>query len=383
VKILMLTDYFYPYVGGGVEKVVYEIAKRLSRMGCEVSVATLGRNTMDVYTVDEIKVYSLRSMDLTRIFNLQLALPKKITEALRLVEDISPDIVHAHNIFFTTSLFGVLTKILYKRKLVLTAHLGSIRNLALTGHMKAFAVTCYEHLVGRVMFATSDAITAVSKSVQSHIVTLGAPLEKTFLIPNGVDIEEFQPAFVRYDNNHVDVISVGRLLPNKGFEYLVEAANLVVAKKPVGIKFRIVGEGPHKKYLEGLVRSKGLERYFEFMGKVPRVSDVLKEGGIFVRPSLTEGMPLTVLEAMASQLPIIATRVAGTPELITHNETGLLVDPGNAHQLADAILFLSNYPEFAEKLGRNAREFIERTYKQQYSWDAVARKYLSLYKSLW
>jgi len=379
----MLTDYFYPYVGGGVEKVVYEVAKRLSRMGCEVSVATLGRNTMNVYMVNGIKVYSFPSIDLTRIFNLQLALPKKVTDALRIVKDISPDIVHAHNIFFTTSLLGVLTKILYKRKLVLTAHLGSVRNLALTGYMKAYAVTCYEHLVGRVMFAVSDAITAVSKSVQNHIVSLGAPPEKTVLIPNGVDIDEFQPANVHYDNNHVNVISVGRLLPNKGFEYLVEAANLVVAKKPIGVKFRIVGEGPHKKHLEDLVRSKGLKRYFEFMGKVSRVSDVFKEGGIFVRPSLTEGMPLTVLEAMASQLPIIATRVAGTPEIITHNETGLLVDPGNAHQLADAILLLCNSPEFAEKLGRKAREFIERNYKQQYSWDTIARKYLSLYKSLW
>ncbi len=383
MRILMLTDYFYPYVGGGVEKVVYEVAKRLSRMGCEVSVATLGRNTMNVYMVNGIKVYSFPSIDLTRIFNLQLALPKKVTDALRIVKDISPDIVHAHNIFFTTSLLGVLTKILYKRKLVLTAHLGSVRNLALTGYMKAYAVTCYEHLVGRVMFAVSDAITAVSKSVQNHIVSLGAPPEKTVLIPNGVDIDEFQPANVHYDNNHVNVISVGRLLPNKGFEYLVEAANLVVAKKPIGVKFRIVGEGPHKKHLEDLVRSKGLKRYFEFMGKVSRVSDVFKEGGIFVRPSLTEGMPLTVLEAMASQLPIIATRVAGTPEIITHNETGLLVDPGNAHQLADAILLLCNSPEFAEKLGRKAREFIERNYKQQYSWDTIARKYLSLYKSLW
>ncbi|MHA1833140.1 MAG: glycosyltransferase family 4 protein [Candidatus Baldrarchaeia archaeon] len=383
MRILMLTDYFHPYVGGGVEKVVYEIAKRLSRMGCEVNVATLGRNTMGFYIVDGIKVYSLPSMDLTRIFNLQLALPKKIDNSLRLVKDISPDVVHAHNIFFTTSLLGVLVKILYKRKLVLTAHLGSLQNLALTGYVKAFAVACYERFVGRIMFAASDAITAVSRSVQNHVVALGASPEKTFLIPNGVDIEEFQPAFSNYNNGYVDVISVGRLLPNKGFEYLVEAANLVVAKKPVGVKFRIVGEGPHKKYLEDLVRSKGLTRYFEFMGKVPRVSDVLKEGGIFVRPSLTEGMPLTVLEAMASQLPIIATRVAGTPELIVHNETGLLVEPGNAHQLAEAILFLSNSPEFAEKLGKNAREFIERAYKQQYSWDAVARKYLSLYRSLW
>lgn len=379
----MLTDYFYPHVGGGVEKVVYEVAKRLSRMGCEVNVATLGKNTLDVYMVDGIKVYSLPSIDLTKIFNLQLTLPKRVTEALSLVKDISPDIVHAHNIFFTTSILGVLAKLFYKRKLVLTVHLGSLQNLALTGYVKAFAVTCYERLIGRIMLAASDAITAVSKSVKKHVIALGAPPEKIFLIPNGVDIEEFKPTIVNYSNRYVNVISVGRLLPNKGFEYLVEAANLVVSKKPEYVKFRIVGEGPHKKYLEDLVRSKGLTRYFEFLGKVSRVSDVLKEGGIFVRPSLTEGMPLTVLEAMASQLPIIATRVAGTPELIMHNETGLLVEPGNVHQLADAILVLSNSPEFAEKLGKNAREFIERAYKHQYSWDAIAKKYLSLYRSLW
>ena len=109
---------------------------------------------------------------------------------------------------------------------------------------------------------------------------------------------------------------------------------------------------------------------------------MLRDGGIFVRPSLTEGMPLTVLEAMASGLPVIATRVSGTSEIIAHNETGILVEPGNVEQLAEAIKYLVESPEEALRLGRNARAYIERYYMKKFSWDAAASNVLSVYESL-
>ena len=378
----MLTDYFYPHVGGGVEKVVYEVSKRLSWMGCKVLVITLGnRRSGYFYNVGSIRVYQLPSIDLSRILGLQLSFPRSFRGALRVAKDFSPDVIHAHNIFFTTSLLGLLVKQLCNRRLVITAHLGDVSNLAQMGRPKALAVRIYEHLVGRVLLASSSKVTAVSEAVRRHLLTIGVPCEKITVIPNGVDLEEFEPATSSRFDGTINIVFVGRLLPNKGLEYLVEAARFVVAKRPEGIKFRIVGDGPHREQLEDLVAERGLMDYFDFLGQVPDVSEVLQAGGIFVRPSLTEGMPLTVLEAMSSQLPIIATRVAGTPELIIHNETGLLVEPANVMQLAETILRLIDSPDLARKLGQNARMFVEQQYKERYSWEIVASSMLSVYKS--
>jgi len=380
----MLSDYFYPHVGGGVEKVVYELSKRLVGFGCDVLVITLGR-VCSSYTIDGVKVHTLPSIDLTKLFHMQLSIPKDIGTAVRIVRDFSPDIIHAHNIFFTTSLLAVLIKGIFRSKFVFTAHLGKVENLRLLGHLKAFTAEIYESVLGRTILSSCDIVIAVSNSVRDHILSLGVSPRKVVVIPNGVDINEFNPFFDVRGNSNVNinhVIFIGRLIPNKGLDYLVEAARLVISSGVSGIKFKIVGEGPCKHQLEKSIVKLGLTPYFELLGHVPKISDVLRNGGIFVRPSLTEGMPLTVLEAMASGLPIIATRVAGTSEIVIHNETGLLVEPGNVRQLAEAIKFLIQHPDEATRLGRNARTFIERYYKDKFSWEVVASNVFKVYKSL-
>jgi glycosyltransferase involved in cell wall biosynthesis len=381
LRILMLSDYFYPHVGGGVEKVVYELSKRLVEIGCEVLVITLGSN-YSIYSVDGIKVYRVASMDLTNIFQMQLSVPKDIRTVLHASKEFSPNIIHAHNIFFTTSLLAVLIKHTLHRKLVFSAHLGDISNLTLLGRWKALAAEIYEKIFGRIIISSSDVIIAVSDSVREHVLSLGASPNKVIVIPNGVDLKEFGPQANVQKGNESNIIFVGRLIPNKGLEYLVRAAKILVDEKLKRLKFKIVGDGPYRQQLEKLVAKNGLSTYFEFLGRVQRVSDVLRKGGIFVRPSLTEGMPLTVLEAMASGLPIIATNVGGTSEIIIHNETGILIEPGNVKQLAEALKYLIESPPEALRLGQNARTFIEHYYKEEFSWDKAASRILAVYESL-
>jgi len=381
LRVLMFSDYFYPHVGGGVEKVVYELSKRLVRRGCDVSVITIGKNCF-CYYIDGIKVYRVEGIDLTKFFQMQLSVPKSIRKVLKAVKEFSPDIIHAHNVFFSTSLLAVLVKRISHRKMVFSAHLGDIGNLALLGRWKALAAKAYEKIFGRIILSSSDAIIAVSHAVRQHVISLGAPSEKVTVIPNGVDLEEFSTSINTHKDIKPEVIFVGRLIPNKGIEYLVEAAKILISSKVSKMKFKIVGDGPYRQQLEELVAKYGLAPYFEFLGHVPKVSEILRNGGIFVRPSLTEGMPLTVLEAMASGLPIIATRVSGTSEIVIHNETGILVEPGNVRQLAEAIKYLVETPTEALRLGRNARAFIEHYYRERFSWDAVASNVLSIYESL-
>ena len=379
----MLSDYFYPQIGGGVEKVVYETSKRLAKMGCEVLVITLGKcSSQNNYEIDGINVCRLPAYDLTENFGLQLCFPKNVFSAFQVAKKFNPDIIHANNIFFTTSLLAVMLKLLHHKKLVITAHLGDVRKLALVGRLKALTASFYEYSLGIFTLASSDKVIAVSESVRDYMISLGVSPKKVYVIQNGVDLEGFLPANPNSDTKYCNVLFVGRLLPNKGLKYLIEAAELIVTKTSKKIKFKIVGDGAHKAQFEELVACKGLNDYFVFLGKVPSISAIFQDGGIFVRPSLTEGMPLTVLEAMASQLPTIASNVAGTSELVIQNKTGLLVESGNIEQLADAILRLVESPELAQNLGKNARKFIERKYKERYSWNAVATSTLSVYNSI-
>jgi glycosyltransferase involved in cell wall biosynthesis len=384
LRVLMLSDYFFPQIGGGTEKVIFEISKRLVNMGCEILVITLGNNQKrEFYEINKIKVCRLSGFDLTGAIGLQTAFPKDILGACRIARNFRPHLIHAHNRFFITTLLAVLIKRLCNTKLIVTAHLGDVRNLALIERFKTWAITAYEQTLCRVIFRSSDKVITVSKSVQKHLRSLGVSPKKMIVIQNGVDLEEFAPEISEHnDESFATILFIGRLLPNKGVKIFMEAANIICTKSPKRATFKIVGDNRYSAQLNEFFEKSEVSKNFQFIGKVPKVSTILQEGGIFVRPSYTEGMPLTVLEAMSAGLPIVATNVGGTSELIKNNDTGLLVEAGDSRQLAEAILSLLEDPKHAKKLGQNAHAFIKQGYSKKYSWDAVAAKNLSVYNEL-
>jgi glycosyltransferase involved in cell wall biosynthesis len=143
---------------------------------------------------------------------------------------------------------------------------------------------------------------------------------------------------------------VGRLSPEKDVGTLINAAAIVAARIP-SFQLLIAGSGPCAGELSQLAESLGLSRNIRFLGAVRDVPTLLRSASLFVLPSLTEGMPVTVLEAMACGLPVVATRVGGTPEAVEDSRSGLLVPPGNPSQLADSILKLLSNPAAAREMG--------------------------------
>jgi glycosyltransferase involved in cell wall biosynthesis len=157
LRVLMLSDYFYPQIGGGTERVILEISKRLVKMNCEILVITLGKGRKKhFYQHQGIKVCRLPGIDLTGLIGLQTAFPKDIVGAFCVARDFHPDLIHAHNRFFITTLLSVLLKRVCNTRLILTAHLGDIRNLALIERLKTWAITAYEQTLCRVIFKSSD-----------------------------------------------------------------------------------------------------------------------------------------------------------------------------------------------------------------------------------
>jgi len=376
----MITDYFPPHVGGGTEKAVYEISKRLVMKGHEVFVVTLnGVNAPRHEYLNGIEVFRCSCVDLTEIIKAQLTIsPTVYLDMLRIWRKREPDIIHAHNLFFFTTACTSLFKPMFRRPLVTTMHLGPVQLKGIIGPL----ARAYERIVGRWLVKSSDAIIAVSDAVGEHAINLGAPPEKVVVIPNGVDLDPM--AAPREGGTSDDyrgarpkrVVFVGRLIFNKGVQYLVEAAPRIVKDFP-DVEFVVVGDGPLKSKLMKRTEELGVQRHFSFLGIVPCVTDVLSKCDIFVRPSLTEGMSLAALEAMGCGLPVILTALPGT-ESVEKNSAGILIRPDDTQELADAVIWLLGDTECARRLGMNARLLAER----HYSWDRVAESTIRVYQEI-
>jgi len=185
--------------------------------------------------------------------------------------------------------------------------------------------------------------------------TRAARRNRLGVIPNGVDLTRFGPAVPPSNVSEVTKVgSLANLRPEKGLGQLVEAAGIVTRTAP-GARFVIWGEGPLRAELEARIRSLGLTDVVEMPGATRSPEKVLKQCHIFVLASLSEACSNVVLEAMATGLPVIATRVGGTPALVDDRRTGLLVPPDDAPALAQAILRLLETPAMATEMGAQGR----------------------------
>ena len=171
--------------------------------------------------------------------------------------------------------------------------------------------------------------------------------------------------------------TIGRLHEQKGHRYLLDAAAAVLRRRTDAL-FLIAGYGPLRATLEAQASELGIASSVRFLGYRADPAAILAALDLFVLPSLWEGMSNALLEAMAAGLPIVATSVDAAPEQIVHGESGMLVAPANADELAEAITFLSFDRAKAAALGRNARERVEAVFPMR----RMTQAYLDLYDSM-
>jgi glycosyltransferase involved in cell wall biosynthesis len=175
------------------------------------------------------------------------------------------------------------------------------------------------------------------------------------VIRNGVDLSRFSPRSTSPSGSGGLVVGVlANLRPEKGLHQIIDAAALVVREAP-DTRFSIWGDGPLRAELESRIRARELTGSVRLHGSTPEPENALRQCGVFVLPSLSEACSNVVLEAMATGLPVVATRVGGTPALIEAEHSGLLVPPGDPSALAQAILKLVRSPALAAELAARAR----------------------------
>jgi len=238
----------------------------------------------------------------------------------------------------------------------------------------------------RLAQAKTDRVVTVSRALQRTVIRdRHVTPEKVITIPYGVDVSVFgrrngsiKREQLGLQKEDLLIGVVARLTEQKGHTYLIKAAPEIVEAFPE-VKFLFVGDGPLRQKLEAEVNERNLASHFRFLGFRGDVPDLLHLFDLFVLPSLYEGLPNVVLEAMAASRAVVATAVDGTPEAIVDGQTGVLVPPKNPSALGKAISGLLASPERRRQLGENARRRVETCFSLQ----AQVAQFEELYHSLY
>jgi len=243
--------------------------------------------------------------------------------------------------------------------------------------------------IRKSLLSSVDMFAVLTGRARAHLIDCGFAEARIEIIPNGVDTNRYVPLSHKAKLSMREklglpideklVIFVGRLHPVKGLDTLLYAWQKVSQSIEIDrARLLIVGEGPEEPFLRQLVSQLGLEATTLFLGRRDNVVKYLQSTDVLVLPSLSEGLPNALLEAMACGLAAVATNVGGSNDVINNLENGVLIHPRDPKALSDALLTLLNDKKLADRLGQEARKTIE----ERYSLDQVVNQYMRLYQSL-
>ncbi|MBI4966367.1 MAG: glycosyltransferase [Desulfomonile tiedjei] len=225
----------------------------------------------------------------------------------------------------------------------------------------------------------ADMVAPVSAELMKIMRDLGAPAEKCHLPLFGVDTDMFHPSTGAVSEpGKLSLIFVGALVPKKGLQILFEAMAHPALSK---VRLTVVGDGYYAQELKTICEQMGLNERTEWTGLLPpnEVAQAMRTSHVLCLPSFTEGSPNVVKEAMATALPVVASRVGGIPELVREGETGLLFQPGDVEELRRSLLYFVTNPDMVEKMGRAGRELL---LDSEMSWDSTAAEFDMIFRRI-
>jgi len=281
-------------------------------------------------------------------------------ELIRLLKNEKPDVVHAHN--RVPLIYGALARFFTKMPVLIhTRHGEEIL------HKPGFLWDRYNYIVA-ISHSAKDMLLS-----HNHIDS-----KKVRVIHNGIDINRFANRVFGSRKDGKFVIGVvARLDPFKDIFNLIEAFKKVSANFS-NAELWIVGDGPLKDSLKLKVKDLRLENSVKFLGWRSDIASINSQMDIFTLPSLTEGISIALLEAMACRLPVVATNVGGNPEVVVDGETGILVSPKEPEKMAEAIVRILSDKDMAKRMGEAGRKRVE----EKFSLEKMVKEYEELYESI-
>lgn len=314
------------------------------------------------YSADKIEGIQQKCLP---VINKNLAIIK-LPEVKRIIRDFKPDILHAHY----ASSCGFIASLTGFHPYLLSVWGDDILDFPAKSPLHKWAV--------RRAIRSADYVTATSEMLGKSTRRLMNSGREVEVIPFGVDLNHYN--FIkRPARDSIHIGSVRKLMPKYGLEYLIKAVAKLISSGN-NVRLTIAGKGELKDRLQSMSRNLGISEYVHFTGFVEneKVVELLQQFDLFAMPSIKEGETFGVaaVEAMATGLPVVASRIGGLPEVIDHNSTGLLTEPKNVDSLAEAIKIYLDNPKLRETHGANARDKVERCY----DWSRNALQIENLYK---
>jgi len=375
MNILHINPFFHPFLGG-TENYLLDLSKRLAKKN-DVSIITSllpGAERYEEYL--GIKIYRLPSLILRKLpsflpppFSMPLGFGYYFSEICRKEK---PDIVHLHNRFAPQFDSVIFWKRLLHLPLFLNIH--NSRPIGINAQTDFFG-SVYDDTIGRLIMKSCDRIIANSRYSLEATVPNDYPKARQEVIYNGIDTKVYRKKKAHIKDElgceHL-LLSVGRLLPQKGLEYLIRALPDIEAD----YHYLMMGEGPEKDKLERLVNKLGLEKRVTIMGKVSdeKKIECYSDADIFVHPSLYEPFGIVLVEAMATECAVVSTKVGGIPEVV--GDAGILVEPRDSKGIANAIETIAHDKKLMNRYKKLGRERTEKIF----DWDIIAKQFEKSYK---
>jgi glycosyltransferase involved in cell wall biosynthesis len=357
MKLAILVSLFPPKWLAGTEIATYYIAEHLAQHGHEVHVITsLDEGLPEVSYEKGFHIHRLPRIRIRFIGGLMFW-----ADIVRELRKIKPDIVHAQSLI--SGMPALLSHKLLRTPYVIYGRGSDV-----------YLPDWFTKLTAKGILKNASTVIALTEHMKDAMQAIYS--RDVVVVPNGINLNEIAEREAEGGDPGKKILFVGRLHPVKGAQYLLGAMKIIHQKLPEA-KLVLVGDGEEREHLETLTDNLGIRECVEFAGRVPheRVQDYMNQAEVFVLPSLSEGFPVTILEAMACGLPVVATRVGGIPDIIDDDANGYLIDTKNPEQIAEALLKLLQDKQLRKDISENNREGVRR-----YRWDAVAATLEGVYQ---
>jgi len=359
MRIVIIVNLFPPKWIGGTEIASYCIAEHLAKRKHDVHIITSldhdlvkNRSYEKGFHIHRISVIPIRTIGLIFFW----------VDIFRMIKKIDPDIVHAQSLIFAIP--ALISKKLLKIPYIVWGQGSDV-----------YLQDCFMKLVSNTIIKNADSAIALTKNMKELMQAIYN--RDIVIIPNGIDLGDYrdEPDEPPRETLGKRILFVGRFNPVKGIQYLVRAMKIVCEVLP-DAKLILVGDGEERENLEHLTNSLGIRDRVDFVGMIPheKIPDYLCQADIFVLPSLSEGFPLVILEAMACGLPIVATRVGGVPDIIEDGVNGYLVESGDFQKMANKIIFILENQPLKLLISKNNRIKV-----QMYGWENVINQLEHIY----
>jgi len=355
---------------GGTERVVWEIATRLPRDRWEVRVWLSTAPGVD----EMADALAARGVAVERVAEVDSRWDARgMLGTWRRLRRARPHLLHVHHVWPAAD-----------RYLVALAEAAGVRHVVVTEHIVGRAHSAGQRALKRRELARAAAVTAVCGAVaQSLVDDYGVPRDRVRVVPNGADVPDeaaeagpmraIRETFRATPLRPLWVVA-SRLEEQKGHDVLLDALAEVRRR---GLEFTVAcaGDGALRDALEARAAELGLAGHVRFLGRVEDVGPLLLAADAVLLPSRWEGLPLTLLEALARGRPVVASAVGGVPEVVEDGVSGRLVPPGDAAALADALEAFHRRPDAAFQLGRAGA----RAVREGYTWPRVVEQFEAVY----